>query len=274
MVRSSGEGLRRGAEALSWARENLRSRTALTLGSPSSSVGRAGAAKPARRGAVSTNDDAIRELIDALREVPAQAAEPNHVLSVILRAGRDSDRGVARDLRRGLASGAVSTIACSIITARTSSSMPGISAAPCSPPSSPAEAICWWPTRPTIPASPAAARSDRLRLVSLLCMPIRVHGRIAALVHLENSQIDYFQPKHAKLLRPLLTMAAPADGDARRRPVHPSTKARSAARRSPRESRPARPGVVLRTLLSDAPPRSGSWKIASPARLAPISPSC
>jgi transcriptional regulator with GAF, ATPase, and Fis domain len=157
---------------------------------------------------VSTNDDAIRELIDALREVLAQPRRPNHVPSVILQQAvtlTGASRGIFVEVshRGGLdyrvlhhyrsdqlldaghfsrtLFAAVLSSGGDLLVANTADD----------------------------PRFTRGGSADRLRLVSLLCMPIRVHGRIAALVHLENSQIDYFQPKHAKLLRPLLTMAAP-----------------------------------------------------------------
>ena len=48
-----------------------------------------------------------------------------------------------------------------------------------------------------------------VRMASVLCMPIRAHGRIAALVHLENGKPGHFNPEHQELLRSLLELAGP-----------------------------------------------------------------
>jgi transcriptional regulator with GAF, ATPase, and Fis domain len=50
------------------------------------------------------------------------------------------------------------------------------------------------------------------RLVSILCLPIRVDGEIAALVHLESNEPGHFTPDHERLLGSLLEVAAPAVG--------------------------------------------------------------
>ncbi len=54
------------------------------------------------------------------------------------------------------------------------------------------------------------SRTARLHgMVSVLCMPIRVGERIAALVHLESNGIGCFDDSHRRLLRPLLDSVAP-----------------------------------------------------------------
>ncbi|HET9327407.1 MAG TPA: sigma-54-dependent Fis family transcriptional regulator [Candidatus Eisenbacteria bacterium] len=50
---------------------------------------------------------------------------------------------------------------------------------------------------------------QRLRAGGLLCMPIRSNGRILALVHLENRNSGHFTAQHVELLRSLLAVAAP-----------------------------------------------------------------
>ncbi len=51
-----------------------------------------------------------------------------------------------------------------------------------------------------------------LGAAALLCMPIRVEGRIVALLHLEDPRPGRFQPAHMDLLRALLAVAEPALG--------------------------------------------------------------
>ena len=48
-----------------------------------------------------------------------------------------------------------------------------------------------------------------LRLVSILCMPIHVGPRVAALVHLESDRPGHFQEGHRELLRSLMQVAGP-----------------------------------------------------------------
>ncbi len=49
-----------------------------------------------------------------------------------------------------------------------------------------------------------------LRLTSVLCMPISVEERIGALVHLESNKPGHFGDEHEQLLRPLVDLAGPA----------------------------------------------------------------
>jgi hypothetical protein len=49
-----------------------------------------------------------------------------------------------------------------------------------------------------------------LRLVSVLCTPIKVDGKIRALVHLESNKPDHFQEEHKHLLHALLDVASKA----------------------------------------------------------------
>jgi transcriptional regulator with GAF, ATPase, and Fis domain len=51
-----------------------------------------------------------------------------------------------------------------------------------------------------------------LRLTSILCMPIKVDGKISALVHLESNRPGHFTEEHEVLLRSLLDVAAPTLG--------------------------------------------------------------
>jgi transcriptional regulator with GAF, ATPase, and Fis domain len=50
------------------------------------------------------------------------------------------------------------------------------------------------------------------RFVSVLCAPIRVEGRVSALVHLESNRPGHFKEGHEALLDSLLEIAAPALG--------------------------------------------------------------
>jgi transcriptional regulator with GAF, ATPase, and Fis domain len=51
---------------------------------------------------------------------------------------------------------------------------------------------------------------QNLRLVSILCLPIRVGGEIAALLYLEHGTPGHFQQSHARLLASLLEISGPA----------------------------------------------------------------
>ena len=51
-----------------------------------------------------------------------------------------------------------------------------------------------------------------LHATALLCMPLRVEGRIVALLHLEDARAGHFQPAHVELLSALLAVAEPALG--------------------------------------------------------------
>jgi transcriptional regulator with GAF, ATPase, and Fis domain len=53
------------------------------------------------------------------------------------------------------------------------------------------------------------ASVQKLRLASIICMPIRVDGEIAALVHLENSTPGYFGSQHLDVLGSLMEFATP-----------------------------------------------------------------
>ena len=50
---------------------------------------------------------------------------------------------------------------------------------------------------------------QKMRLASIICMPIRVDGEIAALVHLENSTPGYFGNQHLAVLGSLMELASP-----------------------------------------------------------------
>lgn len=49
-------------------------------------------------------------------------------------------------------------------------------------------------------------------MVSVLCMPILVEDRVAALVHLECNRPDHFQPRHEELVGSLLEVSGPVLG--------------------------------------------------------------
>ena len=51
-----------------------------------------------------------------------------------------------------------------------------------------------------------------LRASAILCMPVRVQDRIAALVHLENRRPGHFRQEHVEMMRSLLAVAAPVLG--------------------------------------------------------------
>jgi len=51
-----------------------------------------------------------------------------------------------------------------------------------------------------------------LRLTSILCMPIKVDGKITALVHLESNRPGHFTEQHEILLHSLIDVAAPTLG--------------------------------------------------------------
>jgi Nif-specific regulatory protein len=50
------------------------------------------------------------------------------------------------------------------------------------------------------------------KLTSVLCMPIEVDGKVAALVHLESNEQGHFKEEHEELLGSLLSIASPALG--------------------------------------------------------------
>jgi transcriptional regulator with GAF, ATPase, and Fis domain len=47
------------------------------------------------------------------------------------------------------------------------------------------------------------------RMAAVLCMPVRVGERVAALVHLEHGEVGHFSEAHVRLLRPVLDLAGP-----------------------------------------------------------------
>lgn len=54
-----------------------------------------------------------------------------------------------------------------------------------------------------------------LRVAAILCMPIRVDGRIVALLHLEDREAGRFDESHEQMLRSLIAMAEPVLGTLR-----------------------------------------------------------
>jgi len=48
-----------------------------------------------------------------------------------------------------------------------------------------------------------------MHLVSVLCEPVRIDGRIAGLIHLEHGEPDHFTEHHERILRSLLELSAP-----------------------------------------------------------------
>jgi len=88
----------------------------------------------------------------------------------------------------------------------------------------------------------AFASVVEFKMVSVLCVPIVVDGRVAALVHLESDEPGHFTADHERLLDSLLGLAGPALGalqagqDVLRRAAEASAAAR-AARDEVEESR-------------------------------------
>ena len=68
-----------------------------------------------------------------------------------------------------------------------------------------------------------------MRTSSVLCMPIRAGGKIAALVHLESREAGHFRGEHEDLLRPLLELAgATQTGDPKGRSARAHGRAEKA----------------------------------------------
>jgi transcriptional regulator with GAF, ATPase, and Fis domain len=87
-----------------------------------------------------------------------------------------------------------------------------------------------------------AASVRAMRIISVLCLPIVVDGRVVALVHLENANAGHFRPEHETMLAPLLDLSGPVLGAVRasRRVLRERDAARDAAtseRRASAESR-------------------------------------
>jgi transcriptional regulator with GAF, ATPase, and Fis domain len=81
---------------------------------------------------------------------------------------------------------------------------------------------------------------------ALLCMPIRVDGRIVALLHLEDPRPGCFQPAHLDLLRALLAVAEPALGALRagRETIEERNRLRSAESQLRHEAEAERRGMA------------------------------
>jgi transcriptional regulator with GAF, ATPase, and Fis domain len=81
-----------------------------------------------------------------------------------------------------------------------------------------------------------------MRIISLLCLPIPVDGRVAAIVHLEHGSAGHFRPEHEAMLAPLLDVAGPVLGALRagRGVLKERDAAREGERRARRESEESR----------------------------------
>jgi len=150
----------------------------------------------------------VTQLISTLQKVLAQVAEPNAVLSTILQQAVDltgATRGVFVEVLpegtlefRVLHRYRVDLLMDEGHYSRSVFSM------------------CLETGKPALlsdasrdPRFQACASVQYLQLASVLCIPIHVSGRIAALVHLENRELGYFREEHLELLRPLTELAAP-----------------------------------------------------------------
>jgi transcriptional regulator with GAF, ATPase, and Fis domain len=154
-------------------------------------------------------DQSVLTLIQALRGVLAQVAEPIQVLRTILGQAvqrTEADRGVFVEVHRSgnldfrvlhrfdlveLAGGAESFSRAIFAEVLRSGEPLLIENAMDDPRFVGSESV------------------QELRLVSVLCMPVRVGERIGALVHLERERTGHFTPAHRDLLRGLLEVAAP-----------------------------------------------------------------
>ena len=87
-----------------------------------------------------------------------------------------------------------------------------------------------------------AASVQAMRIISLLCLPIHVDGKVAALVHLEHATPGHFTAEHEAMLAPLLDVAGPVIGALRagRGVLKERDQAREAERRARKESEESR----------------------------------
>lgn len=155
------------------------------------------------------SDSSIPRLVEALRGVLAQVAEPVHVLRTILEQAVTStcaDRGVFVEVTRS------GEMAFRVLHRFDPDSLSGraghYSQTIFSEVLRTGEAI----RVDNAIDDPRFGDSDSvndLKLVSVLSMPIRVGDRIGAIVHLEQERLGYFTAEHQDLLRSLLDVAAP-----------------------------------------------------------------
>ncbi|HEX4823812.1 MAG TPA: sigma-54-dependent Fis family transcriptional regulator [Candidatus Polarisedimenticolaceae bacterium] len=87
-----------------------------------------------------------------------------------------------------------------------------------------------------------AASVQAMRIISLLCLPISVDGKVVALVHLEHATPGHFTAAHEAMLAPLLDVAGPVIGALRagRGVLKERDQAREAERRARKESEESR----------------------------------
>jgi transcriptional regulator with GAF, ATPase, and Fis domain len=152
-------------------------------------------------------DAVVRELVGALSGVLAQVAEPNHVLRVILRqavALCGATRGVFVEVT---ASGQLAFRVLHGYRADRLSD-PGHFSRSVFAKVLESEDDLLLENAAADPRFQGSESVHEFRMISVLCMPIRVRDRIAALVHLENRGPAYFRQEHRHLLRPLLDVAA------------------------------------------------------------------
>lgn len=187
-------------------------------------------------------DDVARALLDALRGVFADVADPSQVLGIILDQavrGTGAERGVLVEVE---ASG---ELAYRVLHRVDQSELQGSAGSF----SRSVFGEVLKTGRPLLlkdalktPGLQDAASVRRMRIISVLCLPILVDGRPAALVHLEHGTAGHFVPEHETRLAPLLGVAGPVLGALRasRGVMRERDVARDAARTARSESEEAR----------------------------------
>ena len=153
-------------------------------------------------------DILVRQLVGALREVLARIAEPDTVLATILEQAvslTGASRGVFVQVSPG---GELSFTVLHSYRADLLQDAGHYSRAIFATSLRTGEDVVLENACADVPVE----ESETVRLygmVSVLCMPIRVGERIAALVHLESPGVGYFDESHRRLLRPLLDVVTP-----------------------------------------------------------------
>lgn len=154
-------------------------------------------------------DPAIPQLIEALRGVLSQVAEPIHVLRTILEQAvirTEADRGVFVEVDRsgGMQYRVLHQFDPAELAGRSGSYSRTIFS----------EVLR---SGESVLVENALADQryggsesiQELKLVSVLSVPIKDANRVAAIVHLERDRVGHFTPGHRDLLRTLLDVAAP-----------------------------------------------------------------
>ncbi|HKQ62619.1 MAG TPA: sigma-54-dependent Fis family transcriptional regulator [Candidatus Polarisedimenticolaceae bacterium] len=157
-------------------------------------------------------DPSAALLLEALRSVLAQAAEPSQVLRTILgqAVGRTgADRGLFVQVSRG------GQLDYRVLYRFQKEELAGAAGRY-------SRSICEQVVQSGQGVLLADALADPrfmhrssvqgLKLTSILCMPILLERQVAALVHLESNRSGHFQPAHRELLASLLEVAGPALG--------------------------------------------------------------